>query len=179
MTTFKNDPIVNAIYDGIKRGIEVTLENCCYGSAVKLIYSGIDTMAYLNTPAGQLDVERKDFISWVERYIKFPCKEQLTGLDLYGARCAMLHTYSARSKLSREGKCRMVCYMDKGIPEIRCKPGIDDLVIVSVSALADAFFKGIDEFLVVLFANKEKAAVAEERLKELMQEHPYNKEEKL
>jgi hypothetical protein len=172
MSTFKNDPITNAIYNGIKRGIEITLENHCYGSAVNLIFSGMDTMAYLNMPAGQQDVERKDFILWVERYIKFPCKEQLTGLDLYGARCAMLHTYGARSKLSREGKCRMVCYMDRGIPEIRSKPGIDDLVVVSISALADAFFKGIDKFLVDLFANKEKATVAEERLKELVQEYP-------
>jgi hypothetical protein len=126
-------------------------------------------------PANQEDVGRKDFVSWVERYIKFPCKEQLTGLDLYGARCAMLHAYGARSKLSREGKCRMVCYMDKGIPEIRSKPHVKDLVIVSVPALADSFFRGIDEFLVNLFANTKKAAIAEERLKELMQELPYDK----
>ncbi|MBF0397929.1 MAG: hypothetical protein HQK78_14205, partial [Desulfobacterales bacterium] len=100
-------------------------------------------------------------------------KEQLTGLDWYGARWAMLHTYTARSNLSRKGKCRMVCYMDKGIPEIRSKPGIDDIVIVSVFALVEAFFTGIDEFLVALFSNKEKATVAEERLKELMQEYPW------
>jgi hypothetical protein len=120
--------------------------------------------------ANQQDVERSDFVAWVERYIKFQCEEQLTGLDLYGARCAMLHTYGARSKLSREGKCRMVCYMDKGVPEIRCKPHVKDMVVVSVSALADAFFRGIDEFLIDLFANKGKAAVAEERLRELMME---------
>lgn len=176
MTIFKNDPITNAIYDGIKRGIQVTIENRCYGSAVKLIFSGIDTMAYLNMPASQQDVERKDFIAWAERYIKFPCKEQLTGLDLYGARCAMLHAYGARSKLSREGKCRMVGYINKGIPEIRSKPNVADLIIVSVSALADSFFKGIDAFLIDLFSNREKAAIAEERLKELMQE--YSREDK-
>jgi len=175
MTTSKNDPITNAIYDGIKRGIQVAINNHCFGSAVKLIFSAIDTMAYLNMPANQKDVGRKDFVSWVERYIKFPCKEQLTGLDLYGARCAMLHTYGARSKLSRGGKCRMVCYMDKGITEIRSKPLVKDLVIVSVPALADSFFRGIDEFLVNLFANTRKAAIAEEPLKELMQEFPRDK----
>jgi hypothetical protein len=176
MTTFKNDPITNSIYDGIKRGIKVSLENHCYGSAVKLILSGMDTMAYLNMPATQQDVEKKDFIIWVERYIRFPCKEHLTGLDLYGARCAMLHTYGVRSKLSKEGKCRMVGYMNKGIPEIRTKPN-SDLVMVSITALADAFFKGIDEFLIDLFSNKEKAAIAEERLKELIQEYLYKKGE--
>lgn len=171
MTRIKNDPIINAIYGGIKRGIQVTIENRSYASAVTLILSGIDTMAYLSMPASQQDVKQKDFVTWAERYIKLPCKEQLTGLDLYGARCAMLHTYGARSKLSREGKCRLICYMDKGVPEIRSNPHVKHLVIVSVSALADAFFNGIDLFLVDLFSNKEKAAIAEERLKELMQDH--------
>ena len=136
-----------------------------------MIFSGIDTMAYLNMPANQQDVERTDFVAWVERYIKFQCEEKLTGLDLYGARCAMLHNHGARSKLSRNGKCRMVCYMNQGVPEIRCKPDVMDCIIVSVTALADAFFHGIDEFLVDLFANKQKAAVAEERLRELMMEY--------
>ena len=66
----------------------------------------------------------------------------------------------------------MVCYMDKGIPEIRTKHNVDNLVTVSISALADAFFRGIDVFLINLVLNKEKAAIAKERLKELMQERP-------
>lgn len=44
------DPIVNVIYGGIKRGIEVCLENECWDSAVILTYSGIDTMAHLSIP---------------------------------------------------------------------------------------------------------------------------------
>jgi len=108
MTDLARDPIVNGIYNGIRRGVEVAVANECYGSAVVLIYSGIDSMAYLAMPVNRIDVRRKDFIDWAERYIRFPCKEQLTGADLYGARCAMLHTYSVYSKMSREGKCRII-----------------------------------------------------------------------
>jgi hypothetical protein len=79
MTELNRDPIINAIHNGIKRGIRVTLQNNCVGSAVILILSGIDAMAFLEMPAGQDDVTRNDFVTWVERYIKFPCKEQLTG----------------------------------------------------------------------------------------------------
>ena len=169
----ERDPITKAIYGGIKKGIQVTVENNCYGSAIILILSSIDSMAFLNMPESQTDVTKTDFIDWVDRYIKYPCKEKLTGSDLYGARCAMLHTYGVVSKMSRDGKCRMVGYMSDAVPEVRFNPCVDKkLVLVSVPALAEAFYKGIDQFLVNLFTNKEKARVAEDRLKWFIQEIP-------
>lgn len=172
----ERDPISKAIYGGIKRGIQVAVENNCYGSAVILILSGIDSMAFLNMPESQTDVTRTDFIDWVNRYMKFPCKEKLTGADLYGARCAMLHTYGVVSKMSREGKCRMVGYMSEAVPEIRFNPKVNNnFVLVSVPALAESFYKAIDEYLVNLFTNTEKAKVAEDRLKWFVQELPVAK----
>jgi hypothetical protein len=37
-------------------------------------------------------------------------KLQCTAEDLYGARCGVLHTYTAESRLSDEGKARQVFY---------------------------------------------------------------------
>lgn len=85
MTDLSKDPLINAVHNGIKRGIRVALENDCLGSAVILILSGIDAMAYIAMSASQDDVTRGDFVRWAEKYITFPCSEQLTGLDLYGA----------------------------------------------------------------------------------------------
>ena len=171
----ERDPITKAIYGGIKRGIQVAVENNCLGSAVILILSGIDSMAFLNIPVSQTDVTRIDFIEWADRYIKFPCNEKLTGSDLYGARCAMLHTYGVVSKMSRDGKCRIVGYMSETIPQIRYNPDVDkNLVLVSVPALAESFYKGIDKFLVDLFSNTDKAKVAEDRLKWFVQEIAVN-----
>ncbi|TMA11717.1 MAG: hypothetical protein E6J89_06980 [Deltaproteobacteria bacterium] len=168
------DPIINAVHNGIKRGIRVALEHDCLGSAVILILCGVDAMAYLDMPASQHDATRNDFVRWAEQYIKFPCNEQLTGLDLYGARCAMLHNYGTASDLSRKGKCRQVGYMDESVPEVRFDPNVSkDLVLVSVPALADAFFSGVDKFLVDLFAVKKKAPIAEQRLKKLVQAIPF------
>ena len=173
MTDISTDPLINAVHNGIKRGIRVALENDCLGSAVILILSGIDAMAYVGMPAGQEDVTRNDFITWVERYIKFSCSEQLSGWDLYGARCAMLHSYGTASDLSRKGKCRQIGYMDKSVPEIRFNPSVSmDLVLVSVPALADAFFSGIDQFLVDVFADKKKRPIADQRLQKLVQATP-------
>jgi len=83
----------------------------------------------------------------------------------------MVHQYGAESDVSRKGKCRLVSYMDYSIPEVRFQPSIDpNLVLVSVKALAEAFFKGVDSFLVDTFANKEKAAVAESRIQRITHE---------
>jgi hypothetical protein len=163
------DSIGNVIHQGIKHGIEVLLEEKCYGSAVILIYAGMEAMAFLNMPARQQDVTRTDFITWVEKYIRFPCREQLTGLDLYGARCSMLHTYSATSNLSREGKCRLVGYMNKGVPEVRYAPEkYEDTVMVSITGLAESFFKGVDRFIIDVFGNPLRAPLARKRLATLV-----------
>lgn len=176
MIDLARDPVINAINNGIRRGIEVTVANGCYGSAAILIYSGIDSMAYVSMPSNQLDVKPKDFIAWADRYIRFPCKEQLSGADLYGARCGMLHNYGVRSRMSRSGQCRLVGYMNKSIPEVRYNPTKDkSTVLVSVPALAEAFFRGVDKFLVDVFSDKTRAPLAERRMTNLVQRIPVRK----
>jgi len=171
MPDLSSDFVTNFVHHQLKRSIRILLEAECYSPAVVLTYSGMDTMAWIGMPAGQETVTRSDFINWASRYIRFPCREQLTGEDLYGARCAMVHQYGAESDVSRKGKCRLVSYMDYSIPEVRFQPSIDpNLVLVSVKALAEAFFKGVDSFLVDTFANKEKAAVAESRIQRITHE---------
>ena len=62
--------------------------------------------------------------------------------------------------------------MDKSVPEVRYAPNVSrDLVLVSVPGLADAFFSGVDKFLIDLFLDKQKAPVAEQRLQKMVQRH--------
>src|SRR5688500_7661235 len=103
MNDLNDDPIFNVIQNQIKRSIKVLIENACHGAALILIYSGMDTMAFLGMPDNQQEVKAPDFIAWATRYIKFSGKEQVTGLELYSARCGMLHTYSPYSKITRNG----------------------------------------------------------------------------
>jgi hypothetical protein len=108
-------------------------------------------MGYLAMPEAQEDVTKADFINWAEKYISFPGREQLSGADLYGARCAMLHTYGAQSKMSRNGDCRVILWMDHAVPPILRNAQLPGYVMVSVTALRDALFEGIDRFLVTVF----------------------------
>ncbi len=88
----------------------------------------------------------------------------------------MLQTNGIASDLSSKGKCRQIGYMDKSIPEVRFAPGVSrNLVLVSVPALAEAFFTGADNFLIGLFADPKKAPIAEERFKQLVQAIPVKK----
>src|SRR5690349_21177113 len=96
---FSQDPIINVIHNSMRKGISVTIENQCMGSSLILMLSTIDAMAYLSMAASQEDVHPIDFMNWVDRYIRFPGNEQLTGADLYGARCAMLHSFGVQSRM--------------------------------------------------------------------------------
>src|SRR5580704_4026785 len=116
MVELSHDPIANAIQDGIKGDIELALSNGRLRATVILIYAGMDAMAVLDMPAGQEEVTRTDFIKWTTRYIRFNCKQQIAGADFYGARCAMLHGYTIKSRMSGAGKCRMIGYMDESVP---------------------------------------------------------------
>lgn len=175
MVNLREDPVINAVHNGIRRGITVAIENDCLGSAVILILSAIDAMAYVAMPEGQEEVIKADFVNWAEHYVHFPGPEQLTGLDLYGARCAMLHSYGVRSRLSREGKCRIVGYMSEANPSVCFNPSVsNELVLVSVPALKDVLFRGIDQFLIDIYKapNSRQAKVADERLKTLVHNFP-------
>ena len=170
MTELTRDPVFNIIHNCIKRSIRILLANECFRGAILLIYSGIDTMAFLDMPCNQKEVQSKDFIKWADRYIRFPCNEQLTGEEMYSARCGMLHSYSPYSRSTRDGRCRIVGYVDKSVPEIRYDPNVSkELVLVSVVALSEAFFLGVDQFLIDLYSDAKKAATADERFNFLVQ----------
>ncbi len=176
MTKAANRPEHQAV-EQIKAGINVTIENQCGGSAVILILTAIDAMAYLTMPRGQEDVTRQDFIRWADEYIRFPGQEQLTGEDLYGARCAMLHNYGVQSRMSRKGECRAILWADNMDPPILFRPEKSNQhVLVSIIGLKDALFRGMDRFLAEVDAdpNSEKTKLTKERLPSLVVAMPAN-----
>lgn len=173
MSSILDDPLYNVIENGIKRDIDVVIENGRWRAAVMLIYAGMDFMAFLDMEAGQVEVTRADFVRWADRYMRFPCKEQVSGEDFYGARCAMLHSYGTDSRMSRAGKCRQIGYMDQSVPEVRFDAKVDaDLVLVSIRALKKAFFDGVNEFLIYAYATPAKKAVVDPRLAQRI--HAFN-----
>jgi hypothetical protein len=66
-------------------------------SSLAMAYICIDTMAYLASSAEREVHNRTDFINWVDTYLKGLPQQpyQYNGMDVYGARCALLHAFSS------------------------------------------------------------------------------------
>ena len=174
MTETSKEHILKIIQSDIKDPIKIVLKNKSYRSAVMLILTGIDTMAYLSMPASKKNQDCHDFIEWADRYILFEGIEKPTGLELYIARCIIIHSYSDYSSIMGLGDCRKIEYTDQSNPDaINYNPEKSGKIVkVSIHALSDAFFNGADRFFDYLFSNNEKALVAEKRLDELTLKFP-------
>lgn len=73
-----------------------------------LLYTGIDVLGSLERQSnGGI---RASFTRWVSQYLLDGLESSCTADDLYGARCGILHTFTAESDLSRKEKARQVVY---------------------------------------------------------------------
>jgi hypothetical protein len=125
------------------------------GPALVLTYVGIDAFGMLGRPVRRPANSRKDFIAWAERYMISPRGLPFSGLELYGARCGVLHTLGAESKLSEEGRIRRIFYAhgDRDPGPVNAKlawvaktrPDLD-AVMVKVTDITDAFILGVANF---------------------------------
>lgn len=88
------------------------------GASLLLLYSGIDTLGLLAAAPDICDATKATFIDWCDRYVVTWIKsvegQSLTALDLYGARCGILHTSTSVSGKSRTGEAREIYYQFQG-----------------------------------------------------------------
>jgi hypothetical protein len=61
-----------------------------------LLYTGIDVIASLETEG---KAQRDGFIRWVKKYLLKSKILECNGIDLYAARCEVVHTFTAESNL--------------------------------------------------------------------------------
>jgi hypothetical protein len=88
------------------KAIDVLHRSDCFPQALIVLYAGIDSLAWLS--ADEEIVTGKSFIAWTERYMLPGRFLRGIGTDLYAARCALLHTRTAQSRLSRSGSARQI-----------------------------------------------------------------------
>ena len=77
--------------------------------ALVMLYAAMDIFGSLSRPESEADTKGGYFKNWVNEYLLAkPAK--LMAEDLWAARCALLHTHTASSKLSRDGVARQLHY---------------------------------------------------------------------
>ena len=146
----KNDPVINVVFDGIVSPIKILLEKDHLRAALQLTFCGIDAMAYLSLEDGREKSTRKDFVAWCDRYITFKnTVDTVSGLELYASRSGLVHKYKTESNLSDEGKVRILEFFFGNGPDIIFTPQESERhVLVRIHGLVEAFFSGVNEFIV-------------------------------
>ena len=165
--------LFNVVRDGICADIQFVLKHGRTRAALILTFSGIDAMASLDRPDGAAFTSRDDFVRWVDTYLEFE-SGKLAGLEIYSARCAMLHTYGSTSSLSELGKARQVGYTAGGGVDIMESPDVANLVLISVEGLAFAFFRAIGKYIESLISDPNKRKLAAGRLLLMVHEFDLN-----
>ena len=98
--------IIEKHFNDLVSAIQLTFDSKKQLPTLILLYSTIDILAWLNKPSTHPDVAKSDFISWVDRFFLQGTNLQCSSVELYAARCGIVHSYTAESKLSREGKAK-------------------------------------------------------------------------
>jgi hypothetical protein len=144
------DETLSSKVDQLFRAIDLCLEQGLWEPTLILLYSGIDAMAWLDRPDHAPDVNSTHFISWCERYLLDPVDHALTGADLYGARCGLLHSHTADSKRYREGKVvklfysRSIARGELGLDQLKFEPVWP--LWADIDILVDRFKNGVTRF---------------------------------
>ena len=136
------------IYE-LRKAPSVCLQNEYWLSALKLIYSGIDNLAWLSRVHDRPNVEKKDFMDFVNKYLLPGSGLRCSSEELYSARCGLLHSNTAESEISRSGRARYLSYAtglsseERGyehmLPESRYRH-----VVLNIDKLYNAYNRSID-----------------------------------
>uniref|UniRef100_E6QQ19 Uncharacterized protein n=1 Tax=mine drainage metagenome TaxID=410659 RepID=E6QQ19_9ZZZZ len=136
-------------------------------AALAMLFVGIGTMAWLSLPLGQTSVKRNDFCSWVDTYLKTDASQpyQYVGIDVYAARCALLHSYGSASDLhKRRNPPKEFSYLDNG-PH---RADGSQLVLISIAVLIRDFGNALNAFFRSALSNADLKARIDSRIRTLM-----------
>lgn len=134
----------------LKDAIEECYKKAWHMPCLVLLYSGIDAVASLEPSRGKHIGDR--FERWVEEYLLPSGSLSCNSIDLWAARCGVVHTFTPESELYRKGKSRQVGYVFgpeslEKLNNAAVLTGQINLVNVHVRDLIDAFYGGCLAYL--------------------------------
>lgn len=117
--------------------------------SVAMTYICIDTMAFLSLPAERQTQGRVDFIAWVDKYLKAHKDQpyQYRGIDVYGARCAVLHAFGSESNYHEQyPDAKRFGYNDGG-KHIYEPEKNSSLVLIGTKSLTNDVIHAVGDFV--------------------------------
>lgn len=154
------------------KAIELCLQEKMYVPSFMLIYAGIDGMAWLQLAKERYNVTPSDFINWVKQYLLPDSKLRCSGVDLYAARCGLLHTGTPGSSQTRSGSgiARKLFYQieDGRILVHMSRRDKTPPIFVDVRELSQSFETAILRFKAQIETNPGLADVVYERARDYL-----------
>ncbi|KLD96025.1 hypothetical protein [Aliarcobacter butzleri] len=141
MTNFEKD--IQQMF----KGIELCLKEKLQFPTLSLIYTIIDNLAYI--AYGDIGVEKR-YKKWITEYMFKEKNLNVTPMDLYSARCAILHTLTPNSKKTNEKKAFVITYAwgnyDVNILEKSISYSNQKFKALHINDLYDSLVKGTIKF---------------------------------
>lgn len=143
-------------------------------AALALFFVCIDTMAFLSMPADKTKQGRSEFIAWVDRYLKAdPSQEyQYRGIDVYAARCGLLHAFSAEADLHRNDSSIYVFLYDDGGSHRVDNNHVPKVAIIGTASFLNDLVIAVQTFLVDCVNDAELRGLVGSRLSKVYQMIP-------
>jgi len=139
-------------------------------AAIAMTYVCIDTMAFLALPAGREIQAGDDFITWVDTYLKGVPEHpyQYRGLDVYGARCAILHAFGSEADFhQRNLDAKIFGYHNGGKHALN--PQVSErLVIIGTASFLDDVVRAVGAFLEACKTDPDLRARVEGRIPKVL-----------
>jgi hypothetical protein len=147
-------------------------------STVVMTYIAIDTMAFLSMPLNKTKNGNKEFINWVEKYMKNDGMQsyQYSGEDMWAARCGKLHSYSVSSDYANKKSCKLYGYHD-GSEHLYNPKESERLVLISTHRLVEDFISGLKAFFRDAIKDKALKQRIDSRIKNVYQQFNINQED--
>jgi len=145
-------------------------------AAVTMAYVCIDTMAFLSMPSSQSSQTGTDFITWVDSYLKgHPYQPyQYVGIDVYAARCGVLHAFGAEANLHRnDTSIKKFGYHNGGLHAFRPAVSPNRVIIGTASFLNDVVI-AVETFLNECENNIDLRSRVEARLPSVFARMPFS-----
>lgn len=161
-----------------KSAVSLLYEKRLYTHLLIVIYSSIDTMGLLDAPLSTISATGNTFKKWAKKYLIEGKDFEFNEVDLWGARCSVLHTLTSESDLSRANKAREIQYfsgpkdsaMAKAFVSATREIGDGKNVPAHLDSLYLAFIETLNNFLLCDFLRKCKEDTNyEKRLDKVLQ----------
>jgi hypothetical protein len=144
-------------------------------AAIAMAYICIDTMAFLGLPAGQEIQTKSDFITWVDTYLEGAPEQpyQYRGLDVYGARCAVLHAFGSEVNFHQNNPdAKIFGYHDGGLHTLNTQES-GRLVIIGTASFFNDVVHAVQAFLEACNTDPHLRVRVESRLPKVLAFFPF------